>query len=224
MSCMPALQSSRVPPRLLPTHTHAHTHTHTDNLPLKPLPPALLHLHLGSARGASVCFGPSDAVLGSGKWYRVARAGYTVETRPLRPITREAMPTGPWPVVEGWQGRRGQDEGLASTHVMTWTRGTAPLCLSFLNPREGVSAGKFKDWEPQAGTWQVLGATGDHNSPSDGIIQLRRQQGTGVRGTGGRAHSGCPLWRRFWKGWEGRDQQGSQAGHWPWGLRMVRSW
>lgn len=67
------------------------------------------------------------------------------------------MPTGPWPAVEGWrgkrgQGRSGQDKGLASTHVTTWTRGTVLLCLSFLNPREGVSAGKFTGQAPQAGT------------------------------------------------------------------------
>ena len=44
------------------------THTYTDNLPLKPLPLALSPPAPGQRQGASLRFGPSDVMLGSGKW------------------------------------------------------------------------------------------------------------------------------------------------------------
>lgn len=102
----------------------------------------------------------------------------------------------------------------------------------FPQPGDGASAGRLKGWgpprcTPRAVTWHLPVTTGHHDFPRDGITQPRRAAGDGVEpewegtvwlsgrsggsdcgtGRGGqdhRAHPGCPLWRRFWKG-QGRQ-------------------
>lgn len=143
------------------------------------------------------------------------------------------MPTGPWPVVEGWQGRRGQgqegagQEGAGrraqrpSTHddMDVWVQ---PLCLSFLNPREGVSAEKLRAGSPKQ-AWHLLGAVGNHDYPSDGIIQLRRA----ARDRGYRAQEAEPTVSPTLENvLEGMGRQGSaRLPGWvlAMGVRMVQS-